>query len=59
MSKGQPSALQTVVDLTPSGALTSALRFANDGTMHLTNFTVLTAWAVAAIWLARKTFKFS
>ncbi|AWK76141.1 multidrug ABC transporter permease (plasmid) [Rhodococcus oxybenzonivorans] len=59
VSKGQPSALQTVVDLTPSGALASALRFANEGTMHLANFTVLTAWAVAAIWLARKTFKFS
>ncbi|MBC2641857.1 MULTISPECIES: ABC transporter permease [unclassified Rhodococcus (in: high G+C Gram-positive bacteria)] len=54
-----PAAVQTAVEVTPAGALVTALQQANDGHFALPSLAVLTLWTAAATTVARRTFKFS
>ncbi|MFE5704254.1 multidrug ABC transporter permease [Rhodococcus koreensis] len=56
---GRSHMAQTLIELTPAGALSTALHQANYGTLAWPSLAVLTLWTAAATALARRTFKFS
>ncbi|WP_024796426.1 ABC transporter permease [Tomitella biformata] len=53
-----PAALDVLVTVIPSGALTQALAQAQSGTVALAQVAVLAAWAVVCGFLAVRTFRF-